>query len=336
MRGPSLVDLTSQQPASQLNGSSGADRLFSHAGIELRHLRYFLGLAEELHSGRAAARLYITEPGLSQAVARLEHELDVRLFERTRRNVELTTAGAELVRCARRLLAEHDEAVTRVRSVARGEAGVIRLGIALFAEPIVSPALKAFDHKHEGVAVDRSVMLSERLIDQLQRGALDAAVVHQVPALASAEKIDWAPLRRGRLAAVVGPTSHLAPREIVTLGELSDETFLASPRSLAPSAYEGLKLMCREHGGFDAKVLESNAASLVSVETDSCVVRDGAAIAIVAEATARAACPPGLAVVPVEPPPEYVVALAWRRGERAPQANRFLAFLRDYRDEHAW
>jgi DNA-binding transcriptional LysR family regulator len=331
-----LVEPDHDHAAPRLTRSSAAEREFTHAGIEPRHLRYFLGLAEELHFGRAATRLYITQPGLSQAVARLEQVLEVKLFERTRRNVELTAAGAELVHCARRLLAEHDHVVTRVRSVARGETGLIRLGIALLAEAIVAPALKAFHDRHQGIAVDRSVMLSERLIDQLQAGALHAAILHQVPALASAANIDWEPLRHGPLALVVGPSTRLARREIVTLAELSDETFLVNPRSLAPSAYQGLKLMCREFGGFDAKVLESNAASMVAADTDSCAVRDGAAVVIVAEATARAALPSGLVVVRVQPPPEYVVALAWRRADPHPQTDRFLEFVRDYRDEQAW
>jgi len=94
------------------------------AEIEFRDLRYFAVLAEELHFGRAAARLYITQPGLSHAVARIERQLDVELLRRTRSSVELTKAGAELLRCGRQLLADLDGAVTRVRMAGREEAGL--------------------------------------------------------------------------------------------------------------------------------------------------------------------------------------------------------------------
>jgi DNA-binding transcriptional LysR family regulator len=94
--------------------------------------------------------------------------------------------------------------------------------------------------------------------------------------------------------------------------------------------------MCREFGGFDAMVLESAAASTAALDTDWRPVRAGAAIALMAEVTARAACPAGVAVVPVRPPPQYILALAWRRGHQAAAVGRFLSYLRSYRDRHAW
>jgi DNA-binding transcriptional LysR family regulator len=315
---------------------SGLLRGSRYAGIELRHLRYFVGVAEELHFGRAAARLYITQPGLSQAIARLEQELDVKLLARTRRSVELTEAGTELLQRARRLLADHEEALIRVRSLGRGEAGSVRLGIAQLAEPVVAPAIAAFSDAHQEIVLDRSVMLSERLLEQLEEGRLQAALVHQLPALTSAANIEWEPLRLGRLAVLASRTSELAQRRSVTLGDLSDETFLVNPRALAPGALEGLKLMCRQFGGFDARVLESTAASTVTLDTDRRPIRDGAAIALMAEPAARAVNPTEVAVIPLRPPPLYVIALAWRRGEQAAPVDRFLDYVRGYRDQRAW
>jgi len=144
------------------------------------------------------------------------------------------------------------------------------------------------------------------------------------------------PLRRGRLAVLAGPRSNLAGRPMVTLGELSNQTFLVNPRTLAPAAFEGLKLMCREFGGFEARVLESPIASTIALDTGWRPIKDGTAIAVMAETTARALRADGIAVVPVQPPPQYVLALAWRRGEQEAAAHRFLAYLRGYRDRHAW
>ena len=315
---------------------SGAEADNRYAGIEFRHLRYFTVVAEELHFGRAAARLYITQPGLSQAIARLERELEVQLFTRTRSNVELTEAGTELLGRTRGLFASLDDAVTRARMAGCGDAGLVRVGVALLAEPAVASALTAFQREHEAIVVDRSAMVSERLLADLAEGRLHAAVVHQIPALASAETLAWEPLRRGRLAVLVSPGSKLAHRQAVTLSELSGETFVVNPRSLAPGAFEGFKLMCREFGGFDATVLESPLASTAALDNDWRPITDGTAIVLMAESTACAVCPAELAVVPIQPPPQFVLALAWRRDEHNAAAHRFLSYLRTYRDQHAW
>ena len=151
--------------------------------VEFRDLRYFAAVAEELHFGRAAVRLHITQPGLSQAIARMERQLDVQLLKRTRSTVELTEVGAELLNQGRRLLADLERAVTRVRMTARGEAGLIRIGVAHLAEPLVAPALAAFEADYPSVVVDRSAMVSERLLEQLAEGRLHAVIIHRVPTL---------------------------------------------------------------------------------------------------------------------------------------------------------
>ena len=306
------------------------------AGIEFRHLRYFVGVAEELHFGRVATRLYISQPGLSQAIARLERDLNVQLFTREPGIVQLTAAGAELLHRARRLLADLDDAVARVRVVGSGAAGLIRVGVATLAEPVAVPALRAFADDHKDVTLDHRCMASEPLFAQLRDGLLDAVVIYELPALATADGIAWEPVRRGRLAVLAGPGSKLARRAVVTLPELSGETFLVNPRSIAPGAFEGLKLMCREFGGFDAMVRESAAASPAAPSIDWRPIQDGTAIAVLPEATARAVRPAGVAVIAMSPPPQYVLALAWRRDEHAAAVHRFLGYVRAYRDRHAW
>jgi DNA-binding transcriptional LysR family regulator len=306
------------------------------ADIEFRHLRYFVAAAEELHFRRAAQRLYITQPGLSQAIAKLERELDVRLFIRNGSTVELTEAGTELLRRARRLLADLDGTVDLVRMADSGNAGLVRIGVTHLAEPIVAPALSAYQAAHPCVAIDRSAMVSERLLEQLADRRLDAVIIHRVPTLPPVSGVMSETLRRGRLAALVGRQSRFAQRRTVNLGDLSEETLLVNPRSLAPGAFDGLKLMCSEFGGFDAKVMESAVASTMALDTDWRPIKDGTAIAVMAETTAKAVRACGIAVVPIQPPPQYVLALAWRQDELTAAAHHCLAYLRRYRDRHSW
>ena len=306
------------------------------AEIEFRHLRYFVAAAEELHFRRAAERLHITQPGLSQAIAKLERELRVRLFIRNGSTVELTDAGAELLPRGRRLLADLDGTVDLVRMADSGNAGLVRIGVAHLAEPVVAPALTAYQAAHPRVAIDRSAMVSERLLEQLAERRLDAAIIHRVPTLSPVDGVMSETLRRGRLAILVGQRSRFAQRDMVKLRELSEETLLVNPRSLAPGAFDGLKLMCSEFGGFDAKVMESAVASTVALDTDWRPIKDGTAIAVMAETTAKAVRADGIAVVPIQPPPHYVLALAWRQDELTAAAHHCLAFLRSYRDLHSW
>ena len=300
--------------------------------VEFRQLRYFICVAEERHFGRAATRLFITQPGLSQSIAKLERALKVQLLERSRQGVQLTDAGAEFLHYARRTLAETEDAVERVRSVGRGRAGVLRTGVALLAEPLIAPALAAFQAEYPGVMLDRTAAVSERLLAQLGDGGLQVAFVHQVPALTGLARVEWEVVRRDGLAVLMGRQHPLASHPSVTLSQLSAETFLVNPRELAPSAFQGLKVMCAEFGGFDPKVAESATTSAPTLETDWRPIRHGDAIALMAEQTARGICPQGVAVVPLQPPPSSVLAVAWRQGDDSALLGRLLGFVRSCRD----
>jgi DNA-binding transcriptional LysR family regulator len=287
-----------------------------------------VSVAEELHFGRAAVRLFISQPALSQAIAGLERALGVQLLVRSRQSVELTDAGAELLDRARGLLADREEAVDGVRRVARGEAGVLRVGVALLAEHEVGGVLASFAAEHPGVFLDRFGAVSERLLTSVRDHGLEVALVHQVPVLATLEGVDWEVVRQGSLAVAVGLGSPFAERESVALSELSGETFLAIPRELAPSAFEGLITAIRTYGGFEPKLLESSTWALGQ---DWQPIVAGEAVALLPETAGRALQPSGTAVIRVEEP-RAAIAAAWRRGNRSPIVGRFLDFVRAHRD----
>jgi DNA-binding transcriptional LysR family regulator len=287
-----------------------------------------VSVAEELHFGRAAVRLFISQPALSQAIAGLERALGVQLLVRSRQSVELTDAGAELLGRARGLLADREEAVEGVRRVARGEAGVLRVGVALLADHEVGGILAAFAAEHPGVFLDRFGAVSERLLASVRDYGLEVALVHQVPVLATLEGVDWEVFRQASLAVAVGLDSPFAERESVALSELSGATFLAIPRELAPSAFEGLITAIRTYGGFEPKLLESSTWALGQ---DWQPIVAGEAVALLPETAGRALQPSGTAVIRVEEP-RAAIAVAWRRGNRSPIVGRFLDFVRAHRD----
>jgi DNA-binding transcriptional LysR family regulator len=285
-----------------------------------------MSVAEELHFGRAAARLFISQPALSQAIAGLERALGVQLLLRSRQSVELTAAGAELLDRARGLLADREQAVEGVRRVARGEAGVLRVGVALLADQDVGGVLAAFACAHPGVVLDRSGAVSERLLASIQNRGLDLALIHAVPVIATLEDVEWEVFRQAPLAVAVGAGTRFAERESLALSELSGETFLALPRELAPSAFEGLVTAIRTYGGFEPRVLESSTWALGE---DWQPIIAGKAVALMPEAAGRALRPSGTAVITVDEP-RATIALAWRRGNRSPIVGRFLDFVRAY------
>jgi DNA-binding transcriptional LysR family regulator len=325
------------RPAERTSGEPGVVLASGHEPeIELRHLRHFLSVAEERHFGHAATRLFISQPALSQSIAKLERSLDVQLLDRSPHGVHLTDAGHELVNHARRLLADTENTVERVRSVGRGQAGVLRTGVALLAEHVIAPVLAGLHAQHPGIVFDGTAAVSERLLAQLSDGRLQVAFVHQVPALTALAEVQWELVRRGRLAAMMSRQHPLADRDNIALHQLGGETFLVNPRELAPSAYQGLKLMCAEFGGFDPKVTESAATSTPTLDPDWRPIRQSSAIVITADEIARAICPPDIAVVPVRPPPLSAIAVAWRRRDQSALVDRVLGFVRGYRDTNGW
>jgi DNA-binding transcriptional LysR family regulator len=259
----------------------------------------------------------------------------VLLFARTRQNVELTDAGAELLRHARGMLADREDAVAAVRRVERGEAGVLRVGVALLAEHEVAPALSALSDEYPDIVLDRTAAVSERLLASVKERALHAALVHRVPVLGTLDGVESEVVRTGRLAALVSRSSALADLQTACLSDLADETFLTPPREFAPSALEGLRTTCLSFAGFEPKVLEASS-STVPLGSDWRPVIDGEAIALMPEETALAVQPDGAVAVPLQPPPEFSLALVWRTGNGSPVLDRFVSFIRAYSAKHDW
>jgi DNA-binding transcriptional LysR family regulator len=226
-------------------GSGGGRRLTPPA-IELRHLRYFLAVFEELHFGRAAARLRIAQPPLSQAIRKIELELGVQLFERTSRMVSSTDAGRALAMEARKVLAAFDVAIAEARR-AGGAASPLRVGCIphLPIQPLLR-FLGAIHERDPNVRVQVTHLSFLEQIHSLNAGELDLGIFHEA---AEHDEIESAPLFVGEpLAAFLPPGHELAERSVLKPEDLLTQTLVVFPQEANPALHERLLARIDEAG----------------------------------------------------------------------------------------
>jgi DNA-binding transcriptional LysR family regulator len=216
-------------------------------------------VAEELHFGRAAARLRISQPPLSQQVRRLERELGAELFQRDRRHVELTAAGRALVPEARRTLAAAERAAAAVAAVSAGASGRLALGfVGSTAHGVLPVLVRALRERAPALEIALREANTALQVDLLRRGLLDAGLVR--PPIQAAgieiEVVGVEPLR------AVLPDDHpLAGRRSLPLDALAGEPFVLFPRSIGPGLYDQVVGLCRAAGFSPNVVYESGATA---------------------------------------------------------------------------
>ena len=221
--------------------------------MELRHFRYFLAVAEELNFTRAAQRLGISQPPLSQQIRQFEAEVGVPLFDRLSHGVSLTEAGARLLPDARALLRLADDALGSARGAAQGETGVIRIGFTSSASfhPFVTGAIRDYRLAYPDVQLELIEGNTVRLVELFQAEQLNAAFIRPVPGETGGLKSHLL-FREEMLVAL--PTDHaLATRQRVTLGDLARETFILYPRRNGRALYDDIVGACQA-AGFSPRV----------------------------------------------------------------------------------
>ncbi|GAB2756007.1 LysR substrate-binding domain-containing protein [Sinomonas soli] len=283
--------------------------------METRHLRYFVAVAEERHFGRAAQRLHMAQPPLSQQIRQLEEQLGTQLFERTTRKVELTAAGQLLLDRGRRILQDLEELESDVAEVGAGAAGVLRIGLSGSATYRLLPALvaKARTHLPRLKLTVRGEMLTPQMALDLEEGRLDVAVLR--PPVSSPE-LDLAPLEQDRLVAALPAGSPLAQRPELDLAELAEEAFVGYPSDSVVT--RTFRQACRDEG-FTPRVMQEAAETSTLLS----LVAAGMGMALVPmESPAFAFA--GIVFRPVRNAPSIDLAVAWRAGEQSPLVHRFL------------
>ena len=221
--------------------------------MELRHLRYFLAVAEELNFTRAAKRLNIAQPPLTQQIKALEAEMGVTLFDRTGYRVELTDAGRSFVPQVARILADVRNAVLIAKRAAVGEVGHVRVGFTESASfnPLVTATFRSFRTAYPEVELSLEESPSTVLANALREGRIDAAFVR--PPLQTGEGIDLHLIDEEEMVVAI-PTSHpLALRPELEIADLAEETFVLYPRTERPGLADTVIAAC-EKAGFAPKV----------------------------------------------------------------------------------
>lgn len=218
--------------------------------IELRHLRYFVAVAEDLHFGRAARRLRIAQPPLSQQIRQLERTLGTPLLVRNTRKVALTPAGTELLGGARRTLAELDRAIDDCRRVASQGDRTLRVGHTAHAAAAVMPRIiERFRAEIADCTLELTEDSSQGNFVAVSDGALDAAfIAGSATARLEGNAVRSLVVHRERLVAAVPAAHRLARRSEISLGALANEPMVMFPRRLAPGFYDQIAGFCAQAG----------------------------------------------------------------------------------------
>lgn len=289
--------------------------------LELRHLRYFVAVARDLHFGRAAAALGMAQPPLSQQIQRLERLLDTRLFERTSRRVALTDAGRAFLAEAERVLAGAATAVEAARRAGRGESGELRVAFAATVMFLALPQIiREFRDHYPRVHLDLREMPTGIQLAGLLAGEIDLGFVREPrhdPAL------EIVTVMREPLRIALHRGHPLARRSRLQVRDLAGEPFVLFPQELAPGLHAQVMSLCRQ-AGFSPRVVEESRELYTSVS----LVEAGVGVSILPASVEKL----GWRNVRYRPIPapggETRIAAAWRRDRERPVIAAFMGVVR--------
>jgi DNA-binding transcriptional LysR family regulator len=289
--------------------------------VELRHLRYFIAVAEELNFSRAAERMHMAQPPLSAAIRQLERDLGVDLFFRTTREVKLTDAGRAFLQGARRTLADAERAAEDAKRAAAGELGQLRIAYSWSTRFETLPALgRAFRESHPDVELLAQEMWNARMPPAFASGSIDIAV-SLCPEIAA--ELELAPIRKERLIALLPEAHPLSREQAIPLSALADEEFVLFPREIAPRLHDAFVAIYRR-AGFEPRVRNES----FHTGWDLGVLAEIPAAAM-APQTVAGGLPDGIVAVALsEPTDSLETCLVWRSDESAPAVAAFVAAAR--------
>lgn len=284
--------------------------------LELRHLRYFVAVAEELNFSRAAERLHMAQPPLSAAIRQLEQEIGTELLLRTTREVRLTDAGRTFLEGAKRTLAELERTRSETQRAAAGDVGQLRVGFSWSARFETLPAIgRAFRLSHPDVSLLTEEMWNARMLPALRSGTIDAAV-SLCPEIGA--ELSYETIRSEPVVALLADSHPLAGNPAIELRELASEGFLLFPRELAPRLHDFMVGLCRR-AGFEPVMRRESFHSGWELQ----ILADVDVVAL-APSSVALELPEGIVPVLVSDPPDRLeTAIVCRQDDPSPVARAF-------------
>jgi LysR family transcriptional regulator, benzoate and cis,cis-muconate-responsive activator of ben and cat genes len=292
--------------------------------MELRHLRYFQAVAEELSFSRAARRLHVAQPALSRAIKQLEHVLGAEVLERTRHHVRVTPAGAVLLRETAALLQYVEEAMRRVRRTAAGEEGELRLGyIGPPTQPFLGRVLHDYRKRYPLVSIHLEERTPERVWEMVAKGRLSAALTRPVLAH-EALGLRTITLREERLGVVVPANHPLGKRRSLPWTVLAREPLIVLARREGMGLHDAVIAGCRRAG-----VTPRLAHTPSLIGTVMSYVEAGAGIGVVTESVV--APTPALHFILLKPVQRVPLVFVWQEDDDSPPVQRFRELLLEWK-----
>lgn len=291
--------------------------------FDFRQLRYFVAVAEELSFTRAAIRLHLSQPPLSQQIQSLERDLGVRLLERSKRHVALTEPGRVFLEHARQILAKADEARSQVTAAAAGYSGQLRLAytVSVSFHPALPRILLRYGQIAPNVGLKLNEMYTEPQFAALLSGEIDAGFVRAEPAhVQDARNLRLSVIDREPLLLAMQAGHRLAGRSSLCLAEVAGDAFVCQPRALAATLYDRLAALA-QHAGFQPEIVQ-HAQQINGLLA---LVAAGLGLALV-PASLRAIRLAGVVYVPLEDSDAFLLlAVACRADDASPALQQFLA-----------
>ena len=293
------------------------------AEMELRHLRYFVAVAEEENVSRAALKLHVSQPGISRQIHDLEDEIGFQLFERSAKSLKLTAAGKVFLTEARVVLQHADEAVKKARAAAGGTSGEINVGYApSLTIQILPQALRKFQEKFPGVRVVLHDLSTEEMLSQVGEKKLQVALTVRPPAKLLRE-LNFEELARYEGCVAVAPKNPLAKLKSVSLEQISREPLIAYTRKDYPEYHAMLEKLFAPVGRKPRIAGEHDGVSSIVAAVEA-----GRGFALVPSCVASMVGP-RLKLLPIKPAlPAIPVVAIWRKQSESEMVKHFIAAAR--------